>query len=406
MATADLVLPRLPSTTPVSGERELELIFEADAGQLPADQSPLSTEHDPNALSVLSIADNRAQAYADHPPWSDPLGQAAMRGFLAQNGQPLIADGGYHGEEPFYLKEPGGAVWGPCSLAQIERYLAVDAHRATQLAISTDHEDWLETWRFGLLTGQEHLIGSNRELPAKPAFEGELRKRSLASVLAYLRSRVASGILVVIGDRSTPMGSRREIHVSNGRPTFVYADIKPLSIPALLVKHKLLQKDLVEQVVHATLALREFVDRVASRVAGIDVKQYWPLVMRDRLAEVFEWKAGRFAFDPTANPRFQPFAKSLLSILVEMVSRSVPEYDLRQALSADLEFSMRPSERLSDLLPELSFTERQAGLAEPLIEGKSVSSLLKRYPDEVRQILIVAYVLIEAGLLLRPIDKG
>jgi len=122
--------------------------------------------------------------------------------------------------------------------------------------------------------------------------------------------------------------------------------------------------------------------------------------MRDRLSEAFRWAVGRFAFDAEMDPpRAAPFARSLLQVLFDSVLRSFNIAELTSMLGSRMTGKIVRSENFAHLVRGLSLTEKQGELAERLQAKKTVSELLRKFPQDSHPQAAMAYVLFEIGAI-------
>jgi serine/threonine-protein kinase len=353
---------------------------------------------------VVSVSDQRAQVLADTPPWATVGTQPAPR--AASDNKPVKRDGGYRGPHPFWLQNEAQMIWGPCDYGVIRRYLASAHERAGHtFRIAAYQTPWVDLDIFASLTGQE-LFRGGEPLPKKGFFNGSLRSRSLASVLASIGAARSTGRLVIVGeDPHRP--PRREIHVLEGVPTYIATDSPKLQLPELLARRALITAESGPAIMHEVLYRLEPIESVAVRHAGVSLEEHYSLLMRERAGELFYWRTGNYAFDHEFVPaRTTPVARSLFTLVASAIARTKTEEELRQAAAAWGELKLAPTDRLSSCFRELSLSDEQAVAARQLWEGTPLSALLKRFPAEQRTYLVVAYVLVETGLVAPSSASG
>jgi hypothetical protein len=136
--------------------------------------------------------------------------------------------------------------------------------------------------------------------------------------------------------------------------------------------------------------------------AFTDINRYWPLMMRERLAEVFRWSSGRFAFDADAEPpRGTPFARTLHQVVFDAVHRSLSLADLTAMLGPRMQERLSKTDGFPSLLRALGLGERQAALADKLGTRKTLGELVAKAGPDAHPLLVLAYLMLELGGLER-----
>lgn len=379
---------------PAQPEQELRIEFEEPELAEPTSSGSFSenwlTGNDGRMDGMVKVWDGRARRLDGLPPWCEVLDSAPL-----ELGERLD----YRGPYPFWMRNEDGLLWGPISYERVEQYLLAAAPNIPpRLRISSDEVDWIDLDLFAKLSSQEFMI-KPPPLPQSRNFEGELKRRSVTAILAALAARGQSGRLVLEGERPNQW---REIHLEEGRPSYVLSNAPEHRLPELLAQHAMLTREGTGALLHGVLGSKLTIEQIASQHSS-DIARNWPLVMRDRLAEIFQWSAGRYAFDPQGTPwRREPFSRATFSVLIDMVNRSIPENALVDSLSPWLNRALRPSETLTSTGKKLGLPPQAWQFALELAKGRTIASLQKISPDQ-KKTLIVAYILIEAGLILTPL---
>jgi serine/threonine protein kinase len=320
-----------------------------------------------------------------------------------------LEEGAYTGTYRFWLKDIGGRKLGPLSFEQVQRLVRAEAHlRLTAKAqISADDLCWSDLDLFAELTGQEGLLfDENARLPVEGDLVGFLDQRSMASLSALITRERLTGRLMM-----TPEGLRRsiyrEIHLVKGAPTYVFANEEALQLPEVLVQRKVLARERLPEAIHTSLKTNRPLDEIASSLpegpvapqhAGHRVRTLW---MKDRLVDMYRWTAGRFVFVAVQAEEAQPWARSLFSLLPELVHRSFSPELLRSFTLGYLKAKFKPTPKLETELDELGLSPVQKEIALKLASGKKLSTLIMMRPEEERLHLLVTYILVEAELLVR-----
>lgn len=107
---------------------------------------------------------------------------------------------------------------------------------------------------FVQLSGIDRLSPSARPI-RRATLVGKLETRSLCSILGQLGRERQNGRLIII-EGSGHNSARREIQVVNGAPIFVFSDHPSMQLPELLVRHKIVNKDQLDNLL-VEIAKRE-----------------------------------------------------------------------------------------------------------------------------------------------------
>jgi serine/threonine protein kinase len=267
------------------------------------------------------------------------------------------------------------------------------------VAISLDRIAWLDMPVFAKLAGLDYLAPDTTPLK-KVKMVGTIEERSLISLFAQIARNRVSGRLVVM-DKGVTRVARREIDIVGGAPVHVFADKPKLQFPHLYVAHDLVKVDMVPELIVQVIRQRQTLEDVAKRTAFTDLAQYRPVVMKDRIAELYTWRYGRYAVDVAHDPRpGPPFAPSMLRVVPDAVQRGYEAQELRQMVEPYLNLKMKRTENFDSLLQELGLKEKQAQAARRLGQRTLLGQLLKKYPNEAHLQLAMAFILIELEALV------
>jgi serine/threonine protein kinase len=297
------------------------------------------------------------------------------------------------GEGTIFVRDGGGRISGPFSYHDLSRMRGVKPAE-----VSVDRARWMDIDTFVQLSGIDRLAPHPSAL-RKVTLVGKLETRSLCSILSQLGRDRSTGRLVLM-ESGHQNSARREIFVVRGAPVFVFSDHPDMQLPTLLARHQVVREDQLDQLVAQAIERKQPILDLISWTAFTDINRYWPLMMRDRLAEVFRWGTGRFAFDADAEPpRTTPFAKSLLAVLIEGVHRSYNLGELTTMLSKHMNAKLGRSDTYAPALKALALNEKQAEIASRLGTRKTLAELLRKHTSDSQPMLVIAYVLIEMGVI-------
>ncbi|MEL6187320.1 MAG: hypothetical protein AAFU79_22070, partial [Myxococcota bacterium] len=310
----------------------------------------------------------------------------------------------YEGSFPFWIRDHEGTEVGPCSLEQALQIIKVECQTGFGPAagVSTSRSGWLPLPVFLQMAGMDALASSGPPpIGDRPSWSGKAEEHSFSSVLAALTRAGANGRLIVETDRDDPEGAFLVLEVDRGRPTYVWASKEELQIPQLLVSKRVIHRRLLPQVLHGVLARRLPLGRVLAEVAGVDIRRYFPMLMKERLVPVFAHGYLRFAFDATHTPQYgEPFAKTLLSPVPELTFRVVPRAKIESRISQIQNASLEPVRDFAQMVDALSFKPEHIQIADRLARGRRIGRLLDGSPTtQARSIQTVAYILLESELI-------
>lgn len=311
----------------------------------------------------------------------------------------------YEGDYPFWIKDHEGTEVGPCSLEQAIQIIKVECQTdlAASANLSTSRGSWFPMLSFLKMAGMDALAGGEPpELSERPSWSGTSDEHTLASVLTALTRARANGRLIIEAEASDVDGLRI-IEVAQGRPTYVWAPGEAMQIPQLLVSKRVIHPTTLPQVLHDVLARRIPLGRVVSVTAGVDIRRYFPMLMKERMAALFTGGFSRFSFDANHRPESgEPFAKTLMSPVSELTFRLVSADRIQARLMPVLNSALEPVRDFTDMVDALGFKPEHIQVAERLARGKRISKLLESVSEgQARLVRTIAYILVETELL-RP----
>jgi serine/threonine protein kinase len=375
---------------------EIQLEFEDDEAPPPPAvvEAPLQPKED--SARVLSVADRRAEMLAHTPPWQGVVTQLQR---THADGTPYAYDGGYRGPTPFWLKNEEDVLWGPVDHRALRSYLATDTERAVhRFMLASTGTQWVDLDAFAILSGQEALL----DVPPLDAAHalGNLKQRSLASVLSKLWAVRATGSLVMTGE-GVARPPFRAFHVRDGVPIYVQTDASKLQLPEIAVRQKLVKADLIPELMQELLSTLQPFEALVARRAQVALEQCYPLLMRERALEPFTWKAGHYAFRADLVPqRGIPFQRSLLQLAYQGLMKTRTDLDVAPYFEAAPDLRLAPTDRWAPGVRALGLNDADGKLLAELAQGAPLAHMLKRKtPDEQATIRMMAYAAIELGLL-------
>ncbi len=310
----------------------------------------------------------------------------------------------YEGPHPFWLQDHEGTVVGPVSLEQAQRIFQAEAfaRMSGDSKITADQRRWVTLQRYAELTGQTTFTRDDEHFELSPNhLIAQLHSSSMARVFADLSRRRVTGRLYV-----RCQGYRRfdfrELDIVSGRPVAAYANEESLQLPALLVSKRLVPKGMFEEIVHKAVQLDRGLSEVASARLATNLDAYASAVEREKLIDMFAWEAGDVFLDSSVELNgARPFASSLASLVIPMVSKAFHPLDLLQRVrKRHWDTAFRPAGMFEREIDALALTEAQRKLADRLATGKRLSQITKAKGIDDRAAAFVAYTLVETELLV------
>lgn len=316
----------------------------------------------------------------------------------------------YRGPHPFWIRDVAGTELGPLSHEQVVLVIKSESqHRVGANAmITTDRVNWIDIAAYVQLTGQEGLLHDETfKIPQKGSPAGFLDQKSVASVFRSLTRDRLTGRLMM-----SPEGSRRplyrEIHLIRGAPTYVLANEDAMQFPEVLVQKELIDREQIPELIYRAVKVQAPLDELVTEPGRARPKstlgnKLRVILMKERLLDVLRWTSGRFVFENGfENVHKTSFSRSLLILLPELVHRALSPEALRSALLGVLDTKLEPSTWFENGVADLGFSDTQREIAHKIAKGKKLSSLMKMHPEEQKVQMLVAYILLETELLIRP----
>ncbi|MEM1025708.1 MAG: serine/threonine-protein kinase [Myxococcota bacterium] len=408
--------PMGPRTPPEALPLEAIEPFEEEAAAAP---SPPAPEASIEALVNLAVEEAAMEATSDLSGSKDlrieGLDTRRLSAAVAERAAYMYTHFGityepYEGPQPFFARDPRGELLGPMKRSDLWLVMqkCAELQIADRLLVSADRESWVSAHEFVRWIGQESLLdammASLATTDGAPTsrLQGQLERTGPIRVLAHAGRQRSSGRLVFWRE-SFGHDERLEVHLVNGRPSFVYSSDPSLQIPELLSEKGLLPRDRVDAAVYQCLQEGRALEAIISAEVGVDLSQWRNALMKQRMGRLLQWNAGRFMFDDQNLPSAtRPFAESVLGVTKELAYRVLPEEHLRVQLAPFLAHPPQPTDHLRAGLVDLRLTQAQAQLLHRIFRARSLGDGMKAEPQNARMAAALLYVLAEADLLQRP----
>jgi serine/threonine protein kinase len=375
---------------------KMDALIAESFGMAPAPPPPVVVKPPPSEFEADPEVDHRRHAAA-----------------LAERAQYMWRHYGimfepYKGGDPFWVLDHNNESMGPLVYSDALRVVRSEgeAGNGATTFISHDGETWMAAQEFVRLSGQEALL--HRPLPAKltdkRTLAGKLDGGTLTSLFARVAKEGSTGRLLF---ESVDFGEKSyaELHLVNGKPTFVFVTDLSLQLPQILVRKKLIEERMIPRVLHRVLADESPLEDIVERQTMLDLRSYRAAFMKERLYYIFDLKRCEYRLDSEVLPASaKPFSPSLLALLPEFVYRRMSANELRHIVWPKIELRLQRSERFNAAIAEMGLTDAQLNIVRRLAKGPSLSEPIKKCElKEEKLYLTMAYILLECELLLRPI---
>ena len=304
----------------------------------------------------------------------------------------------YEGPHPFWVVDHEGSEIGPCSYEQALKIVKLEAKagHAERARVGVAPGNYMPARMMLELLGMSTLV--RPEPPEPPALIDSEGRTPIRLFAEYTRHPI-SGRLLLYRDRST-RGDYREIELLGGEPTFVWTEEESLQYPTMLVSKKVLRAQAIAELAHMTVAARRPLELVVSKRLGTDLSRYRPMLMKERLVDVFaRGFAAYTVVERTQLVHTESFATNLLQVALELTFRCVPKVVIESHVSARAGRKLRVAREFDRMLSELSLTPDLVQAASILSKGKPIERLLETYPDLRRTLVSLAFFCFEAELL-------
>jgi hypothetical protein len=219
-----------------------------------------------------------------------------------------------------------------------------------------------------------------------------LGRQSLVAMLLELHRKKRTGRLVLTNGKE-----RREIHLIEGRLSYVYSEHVRLQLPRFLVERLSLGPKELEDRIVESLTLDRFLALAADRSGAVHRD-----LMRLRFEECLNWRQGDAVFHKDLEPLRPPSALISSEPLGHLTARAMARTRSEPELLESLEFALdRPltavvhrSELLAALKPDRHWTP----LINSLLDGRTIRSAARDAGPAARTSLSLALVMLEGRL--------
>ncbi len=299
----------------------------------------------------------------------------------------------------FRVRDAEGNIFGPVSFDNVLSLLKSRSITEDE-SCSMNDGDWMRVGDVAAFRGHMRDVGveaARRVL----LFEGTLERRNMVRLVTQIaRVQRLSGLLTL------KQGSnQKEIYFRDGRPRFIFSNLKNELLGEFLVRRRLTTR---ESVTNAIQASRNVTGRLGDAlvsqgiVGAHELAEALQVQFRERFLDIFRWDAGWYGFfENVSSPKT---AVTLDLDPMEALAEAVrAQYDLSllRALlneSANRRLVRTDSARVS--LPDLKLLPREMRVVNLLDQNPSMGQLLKVLPPGPETELLVyrvVFLLTETG---------
>lgn len=227
--------------------------------------------------------------------------------------------------------------------------------------------------------------------------QGWIDPTAIPSILVRASRGEMSGRIIVASTASA-RSVFFEVHLVEGRPSYVETNDLSLQFPTVLVDRGALAEDDIPILVSDAWMHDGSFESSARRLAGIDVEEHRAGIMRRRLRSLLKMSNGTWLIDPTFAPtERRAIAPSFLTLLPRLVREALPRSMVEAALLPHLRQPLSAHAGVSESVEVLGFTSGERTIAEELLAAPRLESALPDQEELRRAYATVAYLLVASA---------
>jgi serine/threonine protein kinase len=253
---------------------------------------------------------------------------------------------------------------------------------------------------FSALAGID-VASSDAMLDSNITIVGSIITRNIIATMAVLARDRASGTLAAA--RTDPVtGEWYELIIREGQLTRIMTNVLSMQLPAIIDAEGLANEDEVMALLLQVLKTRRPIEQLLRDRSKRTIDTGW--LQRLRLAELFRWPNGDYTFNGSV-PRAvekSAIAAPLFKSLHAILTRALDEKTLAARIGERDKLRFFRSWRFEHAIVELDLDREERAFAERLAAGTTIERALtaRAKPEDAHRLLALAYVLLEADLLL------
>jgi serine/threonine-protein kinase len=296
----------------------------------------------------------------------------------------------------FWLADAESNRVGPLSVEELCLALRLEAHDGGLERCRVAADPLPRAWRAvtDLLETIEASGVALLEAPVSSGQSGQLGPLTLSSLLAQASLTAATGRIVVV---SSQIARPRffELHLVDGRPTFVDTNDLALQLPHLLVDQGVLRGDDLPLLVSEAWAHEARLEEVARWMKGVTFETHRPAIMRRRLREMLAVAEGTWVLDRGFPPPDErAFAPSLLSLLPRLIGDALSPEAIEAALIPYLDHRLADLPHVADFAGAWELTPGERAIADEILAASTLEAALPKLAAARRRHALVAYLLV------------
>jgi len=300
----------------------------------------------------------------------------------------------------FRIRDAEGNIFGPISFANMLSLLGSRSITEDEYA-SMNEGEWVRVGDIAAVRGEVQRKG--REASRRTLmFEGTLEPRALVGLAFRIcgQQRLTGMLMLKQGP------NQKEIYVADGRPKFIYSNLKSELLGEYLVRNRAASREALEKAlaISGKGAVRLGDALVAQGMVGAhELAQVLQVQFRERFLQIFSWTGGWFGFyeNTPLPPGVVPMDLPPLEMITEAVRRNFDLSLLRSYLRDSESRRLSPSEGARIDLQDMKFQPREMRLVHMLDQHPTIEALKKALPSTPEQqtlIYRVVFLLVEAGI--------
>ncbi|HOU54523.1 MAG TPA: serine/threonine-protein kinase [Myxococcota bacterium] len=300
----------------------------------------------------------------------------------------------------FRIRDAEGNIFGPISFANMLSLLESRSITEEEYA-SMNEGEWVRVGDIAAVRGE--VQRKSREASRRTLmFEGTVEPRGLVGLAFRVcgQQRLTGMLMLKQGP------NQKEVYVVDGRPKFIYSNLKSELLGEYLVRNRTASREALEKALALSGkgAVRLGDALVAQGMVGAhELAQVLQVQFRERFLQIFGWTGGWYGFyENTPLPQgVVPMDLPPIEMITEAVRRNFDLSLLRSYLRDSESRRLAPSEGSRIDLQDLKFQPREMRLVHLLDQQPTIEALKKALPATPEQqtlIYRVVFLLVESGI--------
>jgi hypothetical protein len=333
------------------------------------------------ALQEVPTLVEHPEEGAESPTHSDQHGSASKS-------RPALQCA-HRGAQQFWLRVDDVRTIGPIDYFNL--VIRARKESSPSAAVSVDQAQWMPLNAFAALTSQETLLRSPDD---EPEDDGTSSSSSTIGAMFDVSVRRLTGRLKA---SSREHDGRIELHVQEGRPSYVYCDAPRLQLPQFLIDESIVDPARMPRMMRTVVETGANLITVLQSTLSMPAPDVWKGFMQRRLLQ-FTQATTITGFDQGIE-RKEPFDGLLAKLLPHLVHQALSPRELRARLGDRIHARLATTQRCATDLASLGLDKAELVAATVLAGGSAITDLIEDSPDLETLYLYLGYVMLETGLL-------